>query len=163
MMNKLIRISISQGKSNNESHDALSSNGKPNQTSSDAQNTQPNDLNPIIAEPAASPSIQSVKKSSPPSSCSNSPNSVRLNQNYDASNSAQNSLTNTTNHNNHKTDLEHSEADDNEPLLQAANATEITANSTKRTNSRYGKSDGKPSCAADSDNENETLIASSES
>lgn len=70
--------------------------------------------------------------------------------------------TSATNHINHKAaDTDGSEAADNEPLLQSGNNVAITTTATKRTNSRYGKADGKSGSrtAADSDNENETLIA----
>lgn len=118
---------------------------------SPAPNAPPtNPTTPSISMPSA------IRPSPPSSSGSNSPNSVRLNQSYDGNN-VQNSSTNTTNQNNHKLNLVGSEAGDNEPLLQSGSTVDI-APSTKRTNSRYGRSD--ENSARDSDNESETLINS---
>lgn len=153
-----------QGKTAIESRDALSSTGtSAHAAPSAAAKNQLNDLSARNADPTTPPSIQSAKKSSATSSCSNSPSSVRLNQNYEP-NGGQKSLAGAaTNHINHKAvDTDNSEAADNEPLLQAGNGAAITTTTTKRTNSRYGKADGKSGrAAADSDNENETLIANS--
>lgn len=123
-----------------------------------AHNQISSDFTAPLTDPTTPISMPSAKKPSPPSSCSNSPNSVRLNQNYDGNN-VQKSSTNTTNHINNKLNVDSTEAGDNEPLLQSGSNAGITP-STKRTNSRYGKSDEKS--ARDSDNENETLIRNNE-
>lgn len=115
---------------------------------------------------------------SPLSSCSNSPSSVRINQNYDPNNVRQRALndneTNDTRPNaaaaaaavaDGDCDLDNSEDADSKPLLNATNTTdtEPTQIVTKRsTNGRYDASDQKLEQKADSDNdENETLITNS--
>lgn len=115
---------------------------------------------------------------SPLSSCSNSPSSVRINQNYDPNSVRQRALndnaTNDTRPNaasaaavaaDGDCDLDNSEDADSKPLLNANNATttEPTQIVTKRsTNGRYDASDQKSEQKADSDNdENETLITNS--
>lgn len=118
---------------------------------------------------------------SPLSSCSNSPSSVRINQNYDPNNVRQRTLndneTNDTRPNKATAaaataaaadgdcDLDNSEDADSKPLLNATNTTttEPTQIVTKRsTNGRYDASDQKSEQKADSDNdENETLITNS--
>lgn len=98
------------------------------------------------------------------SSCSNSPSSVRINQNYDPNN-LQKPLTNDTASNNGgKTvavenadcDLDNAEDADSKPLLNTTENSQIVTN-TKRTN-RYDKSDEDSAIKAESDNESETLI-----
>lgn len=117
---------------------------------------------------------------SPLSSCSNSPSSVRINQNYDPNSVRQRALndneTNDTRPNatsaaaaaavaDGDCDLDNSEDADSKPLLNATNttATESTQIVTKRsTNGRYDASDQKLEQKVDSDNdENETLITNS--
>lgn len=103
---------------------------------------------------------QANKKSttSPLSSCSNSPSSVRINQNYDPNNvkrQAPNDVSHGTTDGDG--DLDNAEDADSKPLL---NATENTQIVTKR-NGRYDATDQQSDPKAESDNENDTLITSS--
>lgn len=105
------------------------------------------------------------------SSVSNSPSSVRINQNYNPNNFIQKSLTNEVtnglnNENENGTgngtdadcDLDTSEDADSKPLLKTIddNNPQIVTN-TKRSN-RYDKTDAELATKTESDNENETLI-----
>lgn len=123
---------------------------------------QTSDLNAVKTGPST-PSLQTVKKSSPLSSCSNSPSSVRINQNYNPKNVEKSPIDGSaTNHINHTVDCD-LENGDSEPLLDISeNNTQITTN-IKRTNNRYEKSDEGLIRKADSDNESETLIKKSQS
>lgn len=117
---------------------------------------QTKDLNSVTSTPQANP--KSV--TSPLSSCSNSPSSVRINQNYDPNNmkkQAPSEQANAVNHSNADgdCDLDNSEDADSKPLLNATDNPQIVS---KRTNNRYEKSDENSTTKADSDNESETLI-----
>lgn len=115
---------------------------------------------------------------SPLSSCSNSPSSVRINQNYDPSSVRQqraalnDNEANGTHHGSNaagaadgECDLDNSEDADSKPLLNAnnTNTTETAQIVTKRsTNGRYDASDQQSERKVDSDNdENDTLITNS--
>lgn len=134
-----------------------------NPTSPKSNVVQANDLSGVTRTP------QPLKKSttSPLSSCSNSPSSVRINQNYDPNNLKKQPApideTNDLNHGNHgiadgDCELDNSEDADSKPLL---NATENTQIVTKRTNGRYEKSDQALDTKAESDTEIDTLITNS--
>lgn len=137
-----------------------------NPTSPKSNVIQAKDLNEVVT---STPQANKKSTTSPLSSCSNSPSSVRINQNYDP-NSVKNqapsersvSQTATTDGD---CDLDNSEDADSKPLLNATNttATESTQIVTKRsTNGRYDASDQKLEQKVDSDNdENETLITNS--
>lgn len=108
---------------------------------------------------------QANKKSttSPLSSCSNSPSSVRINQNYDP-NSVKKQNANVVNQTataDGDCDLDNSEDADSKPLLNATDNTQIV---TKRTNGRYDIADQEtdPKVESDNETENDTLIANSQ-
>lgn len=108
----------------------------------------------------STPQANAKSATSPLSSCSNSPSSVRINQNYDPNNikkQTPNEQENQVNHSNidGDCDLDNSEDADSKPLLNAADSTQIVS---KRTNNRYEKSDEGLATKVDSDNEIETLI-----
>lgn len=108
---------------------------------------------------------------SPLSSCSNSPSSVRINQNYDPNNVQQRALNDSEKNGSNAAsaadgdcDLDNSEDADSKPLLNAnTDTTEIPQIVTKRsTNGRYDASDQQSEQKVDSDNdENDTLITNS--
>lgn len=112
------------------------------------------------------PQANSKSTTSPLSSCSNSPSSVRINQNYDPNNikklTTNEDDATDTNHSitDADCDLDNSEDADSKPLLNATDNTQIVA---KRTNNRYDQADQASTTKADSDNENEsdTLITNS--
>lgn len=114
--------------------------------------------------PAPQANLKST--TSPLSSCSNSPSSVRINQNYDPNNikklTTNEDDATDTNHSiaDADCDLDNSEDADSKPLLNATDNTQIVA---KRTNNRYDQADQASTTKADSDNENEsdTLITNS--
>lgn len=127
---------------------------------------QTNDLNAVTPAPTPTPTPQANLKSttSPLSSCSNSPSSVRINQNYDPNNikklPTNQDDANDAAHGNTDADcdLDNSEDADSKPLLNATDNTQIVP---KRTNNlRYDAADQKSAAKVDSDdeNENETLI-----
>lgn len=98
------------------------------------------------------------------SSCSNSPSSVRINQNYDPNNIKKKTPNDEANNLNHTSqtdgecDLDNSEDADSKPLLNASENTQII---TKRSNNRCEKADQESATKVDSDNESDTLIANS--
>lgn len=107
------------------------------------------------------PQAKQKPVTSPLSSCSNSPSSVRINQNYDPNNVKNHTTNEETNHTNDDgdADLENSEDADSMPLL---NANENIHIALKRANNRCEKSDQvSTTTKADSDNESDTLIANS--
>lgn len=109
------------------------------------------------------PQVNLKSATSPLSSCSNSPSSVRINQNYDPNNIKKqkpNEEANGLNRSNadSECDLENAEDADSKPLLDATENTQII---TKRTNNRCVKADQDLAIKADSDNESDTLIANS--
>lgn len=136
-----------------------------NSPKSSVRQTTATDLTDVTLTP------QYNKKStaSPLSSCSNSPSSVRINQNYDPNNLQQR----TNNEINGSgaaaaadgdCDLDNSEDADSKPLLNAnSDTTDITQIIAKRsTNGRYDASDQQSERKVDSDNdENDTLIKNS--
>lgn len=128
-----------------------------NSTSPKSNVIQTNDLNDVTT---SIPQTNTKSTTSPLSSCSNSPSSVRINQNYDP-NSVKMSITNESNQNvaDGDCDLDNSEDADSKPLL---NATENTQIVTKRSNGRYDVADQDSDRKTESDTENDTLIANSQ-
>lgn len=149
------------------SHSARQSASNPISPKSSVRQTTATDLTDVTLTP------QYNKKAavSPLSSCSNSPSSVRINQNYDPNNVQQRALNDSEKNGSNATaaadgdcDLDNSEDADSKPLLNAnTDTTEITQIVTKRsTNGRYDVSDQQSEQKVDSDNdENDTLITNS--
>lgn len=136
------------------------------QTTTTDLNSQTTTTTANTTPAATTPQANQKSATSPLSSCSNSPSSVRINQNYDPNNvtkqSATDEPTNNDVTNSHadigECDLDNSEDADSKPLL---NATETTQIVTKRTNNRCEKTDQQSATKADSDNESDTLITNS--
>lgn len=153
-------------------HSAKEAPSKPSITDSPKLSdvVQSSDLSPIKLDISQSPAVQSTqpqKSATPLSSCSNSPSSVRINQNYDPNNLQKAQANENTNERTQHTaddasngdcDLDNLEDADRKPLLNSVDNSQIVSN-TKRTNSRYGKTDEAAARTDDGINESDTLIS----
>lgn len=171
-MIKQFQGKVADGAKNTNLSPALSHKAEQPSNKTDSPKSNPNvaptsDLSQIKVDLKQSPVAQSAtqqKSATPLSSCSNSPSSVRINQNYDPNNIQKLPTNdNTSEHviNNNADadgDLDNLEDADSKPLLNSVVNSQIVAN-TKRTNNRYGKEDETATNREDGNNESETLIS----